>query len=45
MFSIVTIAAAVAAVVDALVAKGNVSENHKNPTTTNHQRRDGSHDG
>ena len=45
MFSIVTIAAAVVVAVDVLAAKESVDENHQVPTTTNHQRRDGSRDG
>jgi hypothetical protein len=41
MFSIVTIVAAVAAVVDVLVAKDNVNENYKDPTKKHYQRRNG----
>ena len=39
MFLIMTIAAAAAAAVDVLTVKDNVSENYKNTTTSNNQRR------
>ena len=39
MFLIVAIVAVVADAVDVLAAVELVSENHKNTTTTNHQRR------